>query len=342
MVSNRHVQMSRVFCVLFALVAVGCGDSSSPASPSGVSVASLTLSASSVAAGGVIQGTVTLNGPAPSGGVSVSLTSSAPSVATVSSTTNVSAGAATATFTITAVTPGTASITAALNGSQQTASLTVSSSVKVGSLSLSAATIVGGQPVTGTVTLTGAAPLGGAVVALTGGDPVMVPASVTVPAGAPSVNFTATTRAVGGTTTVTITASFGGASSSATLSVTKPTVATANFGITGPSETETCEMANGGNTLNCTFNGSTSTAPGNIVGWDWTFTVAKTFLQTTSGPVLTMPAVDCSFLPPPPLPSGTSWLPITVTLVIHDDQGNVSAKAVDSGARILPQGVCGY
>jgi len=342
MVSTRHVQMAEIFCVLLGLVAVGCGSSGSPTSPSAVSVASLTLSASSVAAGGATQGTVTLTGPAPSGGVSVSLTSSAPSVATVAPTTSVSAGASTATFTITALAAGTASITAALNGNQQTASLTVGSSVKLASLSLSAANVIGGQPVTGTVTLTSAAPSGGAVVALTGNDPVTVPADVTVPAGSPSANFTVMTRAVGGTMTATITASFAGGSSSSTLSVTRTTVATASFGVTGPTESDTCQMANGGNTLNCTFNGSTSTAPGNVVAWDWTFSVNKTVSQTTSGPILTMPAVDCSFLPPPPLPSGTSWLPITVTLVIHDDQGNVSAKAVHSGARVLPQGVCGY
>src|SRR3989442_2759423 len=45
-------------------------------------------------------------------------------------------------------------------------------------------------------------------------------------------------------------------SASAVLPVTRPTVATANFGISGPTETETCTMTNNGNTLNCTFNRS--------------------------------------------------------------------------------------
>ena len=56
-------------------------------------------------------------------------------------------------------------------------------------------------------------------------------------------------------------------------------------------------MSNSGNTLNCTFNGSTSTAPGTITAWDWTYKVAATFAQTTTGPVLTMPAVNCSLMP---------------------------------------------
>jgi hypothetical protein len=58
---------------------------------------------------------------------------------------------------------------------------------------------------------------------------------------------------------------------------------------------------------------------------------------------LTMPPVSCSWLPPPPLPAGgTQWLPLTVSLKVHDDLGNVSAEVTDSGARLFPQGVCGY
>ena len=129
---------------------------------------------------------------------------------------------------------------------------------------------------------------------------------------------------------------------SATLSVTAPTQATANFGVTGPTVTDTCTLTNNGNTLNCTFNGSTSTAPGPIVAWDWTFGVAKTFAQTTSGPVLSMPAVDCSIVPAPPFPSGVTWFTMTVTLKVHDNQGNVSAVAVNDGVRLFPQGTCGF
>ena len=166
---------------------------------------------------------------------------------------------------------GTASVTASLNGSSsQSSSLTVAR-VAVSTIALSTATVVGGNTVTGTVGLTASAPVGGAVVAVTGGDPLIVPDTVTVAAGATSATFTVRTRLVGGTIAGTVTASYGGGSASASVSVTKPTVATASFGITGPSETDTCTMTNGGNTLNCTFNGTTSTAPGNIVAWDWSY-----------------------------------------------------------------------
>ena len=304
----------------------------------------VTLSASTIGIGSVAQGTVTI-ATAPTTAASVTLTSSNPAVASVQSPITIPAGASTATFTVTGVAAGTASVTASLNGSSsQSPSLTVAR-VAVSTIALSAATVVGGDPVTGTVGLTASAPVGGAAVAITSGDPLTVPDTVTVSAGATSATFTVRTRLVGGTIAGTVTASYGGASASAPLSVTKPTVATASFGITGPTETDTCTMTNGGTTLNCTFNGSTSTAPGNIVAWDWSYRVGTMapITQTTSSAILTMPVVNCSWLPAPPLPAGgNQWLPLIVTLKVHDDLGNVSAEVTNSGARVFPQGVCGY
>lgn len=328
--------------MIASLVLVQCGGS--PTGPTTTSVVfGVALSATSVPANSSVQGTVSLATAAPSGGVSLSLTSSNPAVATVQTPITIQAGSSTATFTVTALTAGTITITASLNGSsRQSPTLTVTSGAVLASLSLSAPTVVGGNWLAGTVTLTVAAPAGGAAVSLSSGDPISVPASVTVPAGSLTTTFTVSTRAVGGTIAGTITASYGGVSASAVLSVTRPTVATASFGVTGPTETDTCTLTNGGNTLNCTFNGSTSTAPGTIIAWDWSYGVATTFAQTTSGPVLTMPAVNCSMLPPPPLPPGVSWFMMTVTLKIHDDLGNVSAQATNSGVRLLPQGSCGF
>ena len=101
-------------------------------------------------------------------------------------------------------------------------------------------------------------------------------------------------------------------------------------------------MADNGNTLNCTFDGSTSTAPGTIVAWDWSYSVATTFVQTTSGPQLTRPGVNCGLMPAPPLPAGVAWFTMSVTLEIHDNLGNVSAEVTHGDIRLLPQGVCGF
>jgi len=76
-------------------------------------------------------------------------------------------------------------------------------------LTLAPALVVGGQSSTGTVTLGGAAPSGGAVVALSSRSSVAcAPASVTVPAGARRASFAVSTRPVKRTTAVTITASY--------------------------------------------------------------------------------------------------------------------------------------
>jgi formylglycine-generating enzyme required for sulfatase activity len=89
-------------------------------------------------------------------------------------------------------------------------------------LVLSAASVNGGASVTGTVTLSAAAPGGGVTVGLQSSSAAaQLPAggSVTVPAGQSSVTFTITTQAVSGAQSVTITASYAGVSKTATLTV---------------------------------------------------------------------------------------------------------------------------
>ncbi len=339
-----------VLLVTIGLAAVAvsqCASSGVPTVPTAtLAVSSVALNPTNVVAGSTALGTVSLTAAAPTGGSTISLSSSNPGVATVQTPVTVQAGASSAQFSVTAVAAGTASIAASLNGSgsQSSSTLTVTAAVRVAlaSISLSASSVVGGNSVTGTVTLNATVPAGGAVVSLSGGDPLTLPTSVTVLAGSTSATFTIFTRAVGGTIAATINGSYGGASASAAPSVTPPTIAIASFGVTGPTQTETCTLTNNGNTLDCTFNGSTSTAPGAIIAWDWSYGVAMMFSQTTTGPVLTMPGVDCSLVPPPPLAAGVQWLTMTVKLRVHDTLGNVSAEAVNSGVRLFPLGVCGY
>jgi hypothetical protein len=339
-----ETRLSLFSIVIAAVATIQCGGGSgSPVSPSGPTVAGVSLSATNAARGATVQGGVTLSAAAPAEGATVSLSSSNSAVATVAPSVAVMAGATSATFMVTAAGVGTATITASLNGkSQSSPQITIAAGVSISSISLSASSVAGGDPVTGTATLTGSAPAGGAVVSLSGGDAVSVPANVTVPAGATSATFLISTRAVGGTISATITGSYGGASASVTLSVTPPVVATAGFGVTGPTESDTCTMTNGGNTLNCTFDGSTSSAPGSIVEWDWSFGVATMISRTTSGPVLEMPSVTCAMLPPPPLPAGTTSFKMIVTLQVRDNRGNVSKVATHPDVRLLPQGVCGF
>jgi hypothetical protein len=149
--------------------------------------------------------TVSLSSPAPTGGWTVSLSSSNQAVASVPANTPVT-------------------ITASVNGSTATAILTVN---PLGvSFSLAAATVNGGStPTPNSVTLASPAPAGGLVFNLSSSNPAIasVPASVTVAAGATaSPSFSIATAAVASTTTVTILASLGGvagAIAGATLTV---------------------------------------------------------------------------------------------------------------------------
>jgi hypothetical protein len=63
---------------------------------------------------------------------------------------------------------------------------------------------------------------------------------------------------------------------------------------------------------------------------------------STTGPVVKQPATNCSILPSPTAPHEFAWFPLTVTLTVHDNLGNVSAMAMDSGARVFPNGNCGF
>jgi hypothetical protein len=88
------------------------------------------------------------------------------------------------------------------------------------SVSANPSQVVGGNPSTGTVTLTASAPANGTAVTLSSASgSVSVPPSVTVAQGASSATFAITTSAVGTQTLSTLSASYGGMTKSTTLTV---------------------------------------------------------------------------------------------------------------------------
>ena len=156
--------------------------------------------------------TVSFSSPSPTAG-SLTLTSSAPTVATVPATVAIAAGATSATFSAVSIpstaATGQANITAAFGGQNVVATLTVAPPpVLTGQLQLSATSIVIGGTSVGTITLSGPAPAAGAVVALRTSNAAIanVAASVTIAAHATSGSFAITGVAVG---SATITATFG-------------------------------------------------------------------------------------------------------------------------------------
>lgn len=201
-----------------------------PAAPPPASLASLSLNPTTVTGGTQSStGTVTLSGAAPSGGAVVSLSSSNTGAARVPASVTVAAGATSASFTVSTsvVTTSTAvTISASYGGTTKTSTLTVNPAapppITLSSLSLNPTSVTGGtQSSTGTVTLSGAAPSGGAVVSLSSSNTgaAQTPSSVMVAAGATSASFTVSTSLVTSSTSVTITASYGGTTRTAALTV---------------------------------------------------------------------------------------------------------------------------
>src|ERR1041385_5895570 len=131
------------------------------ATPSGTtqstSLSSISVKNAVTIGGNTVLGAVTLSSAAPTGGVTVALSSSVPSAASVPASVTVPAGATTATFNVTtypvnAITNTT--LTATYNGVSKSVALQVYTPV-LSSLTLSSSSVKGGASITGTVTLVG-------------------------------------------------------------------------------------------------------------------------------------------------------------------------------------------
>jgi hypothetical protein len=180
-----------------------------------LAVSSVTVSPSSVVGGNTSTGTVTLNAT-PLLPVIVTLSSNN-SAASVPLFVTILGGRNNTTFSISTNPVGaqtTATITATY-GATASSSLTITAP-QVQSLSLFPATVKSGSNTTGTVTLNGRAPAGGATVTLFSSNTTVArpPASVTIPANFTSASFTITTTRVTSNTNVTISATRGTTSTS--------------------------------------------------------------------------------------------------------------------------------
>ena len=245
--------------------------------PPAATLSTLGLNPSSVTGGTSAAGTVVMSVPA-TNGATVSLTSSNPAVASVPPTTTVAPMGLTGTFSVTTspVTTSTpVTITATFNGATRTASLTVtppSTGPSVQSLTISPSSVTGGSATSGVVTLSDAAPAGGATMALSSSNPALagVPTSVTVAAGTTARGFTVTTTSVSTTTTATVTATYQGVSVNATITVTpaasQPPLQSATLMLTaGGRSGETVSSDPAGLSVKTGASGSASFATGTSV-----------------------------------------------------------------------------
>jgi hypothetical protein len=193
----------------------------SPLTVGPVALSALTISPASTAGGIAVTGTVWLNGPAPAAGAIITLSDNLPAT-TIPVNVTVPAGVASKTFTITTAIVAanqTGTVTATWGAVSKTAALTIRPPELL-SLTLTPASVAGGNNVAGTVSLDGPAPATGAVVTLSDNlTQATTPLSVAIPSGAKSANFTITTVLVTAKWIGAVTATRGAVTKTAALTV---------------------------------------------------------------------------------------------------------------------------
>jgi hypothetical protein len=123
------------------------------------------------------------------------------------------------------ITAATATMTAATFGRGMWQISIAANSPPLTSLTFNPASVASGSTSTGTIVLTAAAPVGGATINLSSNNAaVVVPVTVTVPAGQTSTTFIANTTSTPSTVTATVTATSSTNSVTGTLTVTPPTI----------------------------------------------------------------------------------------------------------------------
>jgi subtilisin family serine protease len=231
----------------------------------------VTFSPTSVMSGNASTGTVTLTGPAPAAGITVTLASNKPEV-TVPNSVFVNGGSISAQFTANTgnVTANLAvSVTATANSIVKSGALTVLPVLK--SVTVSPSSVIGGKSATGTVTLNGAAPAGGVVVTISDTNAAAdTVASVTVLAGATTATFPITTTPVSSNTTGTFSGTaLGATKTSSSFTVKPPALSGFSFtpssilsGVTSTGKLTISGAAPAGFTVNLTSgNGSVAPVP---------------------------------------------------------------------------------
>jgi hypothetical protein len=193
-----------------------------------VGAPTITLNHSSVGGGGSVTGTVTLTGNAPTGGASITFGSDNV-IATTPSALTVPEGSSSTTFEIDTTTVNADTVANLTVTYGAITSSSVALTVKpqaVTSVAFGGPTVVGGNNVSFTVTLSSNAPVGGTPVNFTcPSGLVIVPASLSIPSGTSSKSFTFATQGVfASPTNVALSASTWNLAKTATIEIDPATV----------------------------------------------------------------------------------------------------------------------
>ena len=220
--------------------------------------------------------------------------------------------------------------------------------VTLTSLTVTPSTTAGCSTAQITATLSGAAPAGGAAVALTVAPATtppsvsIAPATITIAAGATSGTATLTPTAVPAPPTFTISGTLpAGTGLTASWQSTTMTMAApiAAFTVNGPARgADACQITNSsGNLLDCTFNGGSATGAST---WDWEWQIGGT-TRVASGrttPTLQPDTSGCGFFGSP---AQGSLVQLQVRLVVRDAAGARSCVRENVNVRVFSGGFCG-
>ena len=173
------------------------------------------------------QATVTLSGPAPTGGAVVTLSSDYPSTASVPLSISIPAGALSATFQIATSAVATSTpinISASYLGVTKVAQLTVTPPGPALSAIIMSTIITGGDATSAMVLLDGAAPAGGAVISVSSSNSAVVSVSTSfmIPEGMTSGTFGVVTSPVTAATPVSLTLTYNGSIAGKNLTIAPP------------------------------------------------------------------------------------------------------------------------
>lgn len=322
----------------------------------GTGVSSLSLASNSVVAGNSVLATVKLSKVAPSGGVTVTLSSNNPAI-TVQPSVLVLAGSDTATFNVNssgvdASTNG--NVTASAGGVSLSQPLTVTPAT-LASVSVAPSPVEGGLTTTATLHLNGAAGPSGLTVNLTSSSAsATLAASTSVSAGASSKAVTVTTKGVSASTNATIGAQVGsGTTYSAVLTIVPTTIQSISVSpspVAGGAQATVTVVLNGTSAptgTNVVFHDTSGDAglpasrilPGNVHGYSFPVTTKPVTAQVvatlsaTTGAVtkqttltITTPAVASLALNASKTTYGGTPVTATVTLTGPAQPGGVTVS----------------
>ena len=211
-------------------------------------------------------------------------------------------------------------------------------------MTLSSGSVVGQQQPTATITLTAAAPSGGAVIRLetTNADVAKVPSStITIPAGSTGTTFRIDTSTVPTRTTVTFTATYAGLAKTANLTVTLPTPR-ASFTVTSPSKgTDACLLVEAGDQLDCRLDARAS--DGVLVLFKWVFTAVERQLANRTDPVYAeIDTGGCRLVKTATAKTDDQgkYVDMTILLEVQDKDGSQS-PAVTKTVKLYTNDYCG-